>query len=63
MKQYYVVIQKVPGDRRTEKYFHHCADSIDDAWTWACGLYKAYGPAMRVVSVVESGEKGSCPSF
>ena len=48
---YYIIVEKVPGDRNLEEHFDYVCDTEQQAWNYAREKSRMYGPSARVKSV------------
>jgi len=55
MRTFWITVEKIPGDRRTEEQFSYDCDTVDQAWDYARNLWRVYGPSTRVVHVKQIG--------
>ena len=53
MNEFYIVIEKVPGDGRFEEYFSYECEDVPQAWDYARDKARLYGPGARVKEVRE----------
>jgi hypothetical protein len=57
MKTYYIIIEKVPGDQKSEEHFDYVCETETQAWNYARDKSRACGSIARVKSVTEREER------